>query len=481
MSSSLIDSAAPAAAPVVSSGGAVVPASAAVVPGAADTPDDIDIRQRSRIKRLLPQTMFGRSLLLIVLPLVLVQFVAIAVFYGRHWETVSRRLAIDVAGDIGLVIEAMKFTDNDVELTRLLENASSLTYIDFALERGASLPAPEPEGWSLFEDQLRLALNVWVARPYRIDPNSEPRDIRVQVQLPQGVLTGDVPRKRLYTSTTYIFVLWMIGSSLILLIIAAIFLRNQVKSLRRLAAAAESFGKGRPVAFTKAEGALEVRQAAAAFVRMRARIERQIRQRTEMLAGVSHDLRTPLTRLRLGLELLGSNAAAAELKSDVTEMERLIALYLEFARGEGTEVPVETDIAELVEETAAASQRDGLAVMVEQRSRPVAPVRPNALRRCLNNLVANAGRYGKHVWVSTVSVEDGVDILIDDDGPGIAPDQRDRVFQPFVRLDTSRNPATGGIGLGLTIARDVARSHGGDVRLEDSPHGGLRARVHLPR
>ena len=168
MSSSLTDSAALAAS-------AVVPAAAAVVPGTASTPDDIDIRQRSWIKRLLPQTMFGRSLLLIVLPLVLVQFVAIAVFYGRHWETVSRRLAIDVAGDIGLTIEAMKFTDNQVELTRLLENASSLTFIDFSLERGASLPAPEPPGWSLFEDQLRPALNVWVARPYRIDPNSEPR------------------------------------------------------------------------------------------------------------------------------------------------------------------------------------------------------------------------------------------------------------------------------------------------------------------
>jgi two-component system osmolarity sensor histidine kinase EnvZ len=200
-----------------------------------------------------------------------------------------------------------------------------------------------------------------------------------------------------------------------------------------------------------------------------------------MLAGVSHDLRTPLTRMKLGLELLGSNPAAAGLKSDVIEMERLITLYLEFARGEGTEVPVETDIAELVGETASASQRDGLAVTVEQPSRLVVPVKPNALRRCLNNLVGNAGRYGKHVWLSSVSVEDGVDILIDDDGPGIPPDQRDRVFQPFVRLDTSRNPATGGIGLGLTIARDVARSHGGDVRLEDSPHGGLRARVHLPR
>src|SRR5947209_2176419 len=473
MSSSLIDRAALADAAVVSvdPGGQVEPV----------TPHDIDIRQRSPIKRLLPQTMFGRSLLLIVLPLVLVQFVAIAVFYGRHWETVSRRLAIDVAGDIGLTIEAMKFTDNQVELTRLLENASSLTFIDFSLERGASLPAPEPPGWSLFEDQLRPALNVWVARPYRIDPNSEPRDIRVQVQLPQGVLTADVPRKRLYTSTTYIFVLWMIGSSLILLIVADIFLRNQVKSLRRLAAAAESFGKGRPVTFAKAEGALEVRQAAAAFIRMRARIERQIRQRTEMLAGVSHDLRTPLTRLKLGLELLGSDPGAAGLKSDVAEMERLIALYLEFARGEGTETPVETDIAALIEDIAASSRREGAGITVEQPSRLVVPVRPNALRRCLNNLIANARRYGGHVWLSIAPVEDGVDILIDDDGPGIPESERDRVFQPFVRLDSSRNRATGGIGLGLTIARDVARTHGGDVQLDDSPHGGLRARVHLPR
>src|SRR5436305_10665134 len=171
-------------------------------------------------------------------------------------------------------------------------------------------------------------------------------------------------------------------------------LRIHVNSRRRLAAAAEEFGKGRPVSFTKPEGALEVRQAGAAFLRMRARIERQIRQRTEMLAGVSHDLRTPLTRMKLGLELLGSNPAAAGLKSDVMEMERLITLYLEFARGEGTEVSVETDIAELVEELAAGSRREGAALTVEQSSRLVVPVRPNALRRCLNNLVANARRHG---------------------------------------------------------------------------------------
>jgi two-component system osmolarity sensor histidine kinase EnvZ len=174
------------------------------------------------------------------------------------------------------------------------------------------------------------------------------------VQLPEGVLTANVPRKRLSTSTTYIFVLWMIGSSLVLLLVAAIFLRNQVKSVRRLAAAAESFGKGRSVSFTKVEGALEVRQAAAAFIRMRGRIERQIRQRTEMLAGVSHDLRTPLTRMKLALELLGGDPTAAGLKSDVADMERLITLYLEFARGEGTEAPVETDVVELIEQVAAS-------------------------------------------------------------------------------------------------------------------------------
>jgi two-component system osmolarity sensor histidine kinase EnvZ len=273
----------------------------------------------------------------------------------------------------------------------------------------------------------------------------------------------------------------MVGSSLVFLAIATVFLRNQVKSLRRLAAAAEAFGKGRPVSFTKAEGALEVRQAGAAFIRMRERIDRQIRQRTEMLAGVSHDLRTPLTRMKLALALLGEDSAAAELKSDVAEMERLVNLYLDFARGEGTETTADTDLSLLIEDVAATTQRQGAPLTLGRIEELVLPVRPNALRRCLANLIANARHYGRHVWVSSVPVADGVDILVDDDGPGIPAAERERVFQPFIRLDTSRNPSTGGVGLGLTIARDVARSHGGDVRLETSPQGGLRARVHLPR
>src|SRR5438046_3158951 len=220
------------------------------------------------------------------------------------------------------------------------------------------------EGSSLFEEQLHVTLRERVGRPYRIDAVSDPRYTRIQIQLPEGLLAADVPRKRLSTYTTSIFILWMIGSSLVLLSVAALFLRNQVKSLRRLAAAAEGFGKGRPVAFNKIEGALEVRQAAAAFMQMRDRIQRQIRQRTEILAGVSHDLRTPLTRMKLALELMEGDPAAAGLKSDVAEMERLVNLYLDFARGEGTESPVETDIVLLVEDLATATRRDGTPLAV---------------------------------------------------------------------------------------------------------------------
>src|SRR5207302_320927 len=417
---------------------------AAAEPPVDSAPDSFEIRQRSWLKRLLPQGTFGRSLLLIVMPLVLVQIIAVWVFFARHWETVSTRLSQDVAGDIGLVIDAMKFAHTELELTGLLENASALTNIDFVLERGAGLTPEVPEGSSLFEEQLRDTLRERVGRPYRIDAVSDPRYARVLIELPEGVLAADVPRKRLSTYTTSVFVLWMIGSSLVLLSVAALFLRNQVKSLRRLAAAAEGFGKGRPVPFSKVEGALEVRQAAVAFNQMRDRIRRQIRQRTEMLAGVSHDLRTPLTRMKLGLELLGGSPAVAELKSDVADMERLVNLYLDFARGEGTETPVDTDIALLLEDVVAAMRREGTPLSVEPGPELVLPVRPNALRRCLTNLIANARQHAGHVWLASVELEDGVDILIDDDGRGIPMAERERVFQPFIRLDASRNSSTGG-------------------------------------
>ena len=440
-----------------------------------------EIRARGWVKRLAPRTMFGRALLIVVIPLVLLQAIATWVFYDRHWAAVSWRLAAGVIGDIALLIDAMQLAGSETEINRLLDRAAAVTDLEFTWSRGEKLLSPPAGKGTMLEEQLAQAMRGRVDLPYRIDEAGDPRGTQIQVQLAQGMLKVEVPSKRLFSPTTYIFVMWMIGSSLVLLAVATIFLRNQIKSLRRLAAAADGFGKGRPVPFFKVEGAVEIRQAAVAFMTMRDRIQRQIRQRTQMLAGVSHDLRTPLTRMKLALELLGNDLAVEELKSDVAEMEHMVHGYLDFARGEGTEEPLETDVSLLLEDVAAAMRRDGIPLSVTAGSEFVMPVRPNALRRCLGNLIVNARRYGSHVWLTGVAVTGGIDILVDDDGPGISPTDRGRVFRPFVRLDQSRNLSTGGVGLGLTIARDVARSHGGDIRLETSPQGGLRARVHLPR
>jgi len=440
-----------------------------------------DIHPRGWIKQLLPRTMFGRSLLIVVMPLILLQAIATWIFYDRHWAAISWRLSTGVAGDIGLIIEAIPLAGSGPATTRLLQRAGLLTDLEFTLRRGARAPPPLPPSGTLIEDQLTQAMRGRVDLPWRIDRLDDPHGPRIRVQLAQGLLTVGVPWNRLYSPTTYIFVMWMVGSSLVLLAVAILFLRNQVKALRRLAAAADGFGKGRPVPFFKIEGAVEIRQAAVAFITMRDRIQRQVRQRTQMLAGVSHDLRTPLTRMKLALEILGEDPAVEELKSDVAEMEHMVHGYLDFVRGEGTEAPIETDITLLLDDVAIAMRREGSQLSLTGPAEYVLPVRPNALKRCLANLIGNARRHGSHVWVTALPVADGIDILVDDDGPGIPLADRGRVFRAFVRLDPSRNPSTGGVGLGLTIARDVARGHGGDVRLEDSPQGGLRARLHLPR
>ena len=442
--------------------------------------DELEIRRDPWIKRVLPRTMFGRSLLIVVMPLILLQAIATWVFYDRHWAAVSWRLSAAVAGDIGLLVDTLKLAASPPQTAALLGRAKAQTDLDFSISRNVTLPPPSPATGRLVEDQLTQAIQGRLNLPFHIDLLDD-GGAAVKVQLSDGVLSVDVPRNRLYSSTTYIFVMWMLGSSLVLLVVATIFLRNQVKSLRRLAEAADSFGKGRPVPSFKVEGAVEIRRAAIAFMTMRDRLQRQIRQRTQMLAGVSHDLRTPLTRMKLALELLGNDPAVTELKSDVAEMEHMVHGYLDFARGEGTEASVETDISILIEDLSADLRREGTPLTVVAPPEYVLPVRPNALRRCLANLIGNARRHGSHVWLTGIAVADGIDILVDDNGPGIPPANRARVFRPFVRLDSSRNPSTGGVGLGLTIARDVARSHGGDVRLETSPQGGLRARVHLPQ
>ena len=335
------------------------------------------------------------------------------------------------------------------------------------------------QNWDI-EDTFVKVLRSSLQRPFNIKESAIEKHILVNIQLSQGVLQVEFSRKRLFSSTTYVFVLWMVGTSMILFGLATIFMRNQVKPIRRLAIAAEDFGKGRDTPNFKPEGAREVRQASSAFIAMRDRIKRQVSRRTEMLAGVSHDLRTPITRMKLQLELLKENKNTGDLVKDLSEMEHMLEGYLAFARGEGEEIPKEVDVVELVKQVIEDLKKNGANIGLSSEKEVLISLRPNLFRRCIANLIENADRYASAVFLE-LTVEAGfVKIVIDDNGPGISEKLRDQVFRPFFRIDDSRNLDTGGVGLGLTIARDAIISHGGEIELQDSPTGGLRVLIKLP-
>ncbi|AUN29502.1 two-component sensor histidine kinase [Niveispirillum cyanobacteriorum] len=433
---------------------------------------------------MVPATLFARSMLIMMTPVVLAQAIATFVFYDRHWDTMTNRLANSVAGEIALVIEQMSRDGDEKAREETLSMAARHTDILFTWTAGEVLDDPPARLYSGLEETLGQALDDRVRRPWRINSNVAHKWIEIRVQMPDGVLSVLSPERRLYSFTSYLFIIWMLGSSLVLFSIATLFMRNQIRPIRRLAVAADAFGKGRDISDFRPEGALEVRQAAHAFLLMRDRIRRQIAQRTEMLAGVSHDLRTPLTRMKLQLAMMPDMAEVEEIKADVAEMQVMIDGYLSFARGDGEEEERQVDLSLLLAEIAGNARREGarltLDPMVTQGDAVILPLRLLSLRRCLTNLIGNAARYGRHVWLSLERRGNFVEILIDDDGPGIPEDQREAVFRPFHRLEPSRNQKTGGVGLGLTIARDIARRHGGDILLRDSPQKGLRAVVRLP-
>jgi two-component system osmolarity sensor histidine kinase EnvZ len=434
---------------------------------------------RFGVKKVLPRSLLGRSLLIILLPLVILQVVAFTIFYGSYLDVTSRRLAFAIAGEVAQAIELMHRFPGDDNRDWILYSAWQRLEVPMRYAPGAKISSNR---WinqlGPMDDDLAAALQSKVGLPYTMDWTSDPRNVEIEIQLPDGVLEVEAPRKRLYTSTLYLFVMWLAGSALLLFTIAAMFMRIQVRAIRRLAAAAEAFGMGRDRGPIKPEGAIEVRQAAGAFNRMQARISRFLTQRTEMLAGVSHDLRTPLTRLRLALAMLPKEGALAEdvtdMTADVEEMERMIGGYLSFARGEGMEQAAQVDLSNIVGDVAAGARRAGAQVDVSVPAGLTLLLRPDALRRALTNLLDNARRHARRIAVSALRGERNVELFVDDDGPGIAPDRRESVFRPF------ETGGGGGTGLGLTIARDIVRAHGGDILLEKSPLGGLRARIRLP-
>ncbi len=434
------------------------------------------------LELMLPRSLLGRSIMIIVTPVVLLQVVSAWVFYDSHWNTVTRRLAQSVAGDIAAAIQMMPRPINEERAQRVFRIARDTMRINLDFKPGDILPNdPTIMRQNLVDRQLTNALESRVERPFIIDSRSLQNQVEIHVQLPEGVLQVTVERRRLFSSTTYVFFLWMLGTSLVLLSMATIFMRRQVRPIRRLAQAADDFGKGRDVGEFVLDGAAEVEVAGRAFNQMRARIRRQIQQRTEMLAGVSHDLRTPLTRMKLQLAMMGTAPAIEDLKRDVGDMERMVNAYLAFARGEGTEQPSEVDIVAAVGDVVAGARRDGTRIgFATAEEALTVPLRRDAFRRALTNIVANAQRHANRIDVVLNRRRGRVEILVDDDGPGVPVDKREEVFKPFFRIEASRNVETGGIGLGLTIARDILRSHGGDLTLGDSPLGGLRAVLQLP-
>jgi two-component system osmolarity sensor histidine kinase EnvZ len=438
------------------------------------------VHVRIAVKRYLPKSFLGRSIMIIIMPLILLQVVSTWVFYDRHWNTITRRLADSVAGEIGLVIDAMGKFEQQENVNWLTGSAADLGLF-FTFKEGEIIPnAPPVTGSGILDTRLANAMRERVRRPFHIDTWSHDRLVQMKVQVPDGVMEIFVPRERLFSSTTYIFVMWMVGTSLLLFAIATMFMRNQVRPIRRLADAVDNFGKGRDVPDFRPEGATEIRRAAAAFERMRGRINNALTQRTEMLAGVSHDLRTPLTRMKLQLEMLGDARGVEDLKEDLREMEVMVEEFLAFARGEGTEEAVESNLDEIVSTVARSAAADGRDVVAKTDGDMKILIRPNAIRRCITNLVVNAVTHATAVEIGASRRGTLVEITVDDDGPGIPEEEREAVFKPFYRLDSSRNPGTGGTGLGLSIARDLARGSGGEVTLEDSPLGGLRATIKLP-
>ena len=429
---------------------------------------------------VLPKGLYARSLIIIIAPVVLLQSVIAYVFMERHWQLVTRRLSSAVTADVAALIDIYETFPQDKNGETLSRIANDRLNLDVDFLPDAALPPPGPKPFfSILDQALSEELSRQVARPFWIDTVGRSNLVEIRVLLDHTVMRVLARRSQAYASNSHIFLLWMGGSSLVLLAVAILILRNQIRPILRLAEAAESFGKGREIEF-RPRGAREVRQAGHAFIEMKRRIERAIEQRTAMLNGVSHDLRTILTRFKLSLALFDETPEIEDLKRDIDEMSRMLEGYLAFARGDAGEQSVTTDLRTLLAELRSDAERQGDTTSVEIVGDPLVTVRPDAFRRMLFNLVSNASRHGTRIAISANHENRWLLINVDDDGPGIPPQDREDVFKPFVRLDEARNQDEGGSGLGLAIARDIARSHGGDILLGDSPLGGLRATVRLP-
>jgi two-component system, OmpR family, osmolarity sensor histidine kinase EnvZ len=430
----------------------------------------------------MPKGLYTRALIIIIAPMVLLQSVLTFVFLERHWETVTKRLSTATVQNIAMLIDIYRSYPQDGNYETLIRLADDDLRLSLQIVPDEELPqARSKPFFDLLDRTLSDEITRQIGRPFWIDTVGRSDLVDIRIKVDDAVVHVLARRSQTYASNSQIFLLWMLGTSLVLLTVAILFLHNQIKPILRLSDAAESFGKGRPMPFDfRPRGAREVRQAAQAFIEMRDRIERHVEQRTTMLAGVSHDLRTVLTRFKLQLAMLEESPELEAMRGDVDEMQAMLEDYMAFAKGDSGEDIVRADIGDIL--TEVSKQAHGAkSISIDVDGEPlVVPLRRHAFKRAVANLVNNAVRFSEHVAVSAGRQDGSLVVEVEDDGPGIPEAEREHVFRPFYRLDHARNQDAGSTGLGLAIARDIARVHGGDISLSQSRLGGLKAVLKVP-
>ena len=428
------------------------------------------------IKKFLPQTLLGRSILILVVPLIILQLIITIIFYNRHWDTITRHRTIDFVKDITLVVESFEKNKSIENQKWTLNNVSEKLQLQTFYKKNKTLNLEE-YGQKPTKLKKYLLENLDpLNKKFYLDINDEKKLITVMVELDDGILEFRANKKRIYSSTTYIFILWMISASIILFIVALLFLKNQIKPIRKLAIAVDRFGKGKNIGNFKPSGAREVRRVSNAFKIMKERIENSITQRNKMFSSISHDIRTILTRMKLNLELHKLDKGG--LKKDLVEMEEMVEEYLKYAKGEEKEKIQKVNIISLINLIKKRYSKKN--IYFNNGKKINISVKLNSIKRCINNLLSNSLKFSKNIEITCNKKNNYVEIIIDDDGPGIPQKERKKVLQPFYRVEDSRNRDTGGIGLGITIAPDIINNHGGNFFLDKSPLGGLRAKIYLP-
>ena len=428
------------------------------------------------IKKFLPQTLLGRSIMILVVPLIILQLIITVIFYNRHWDTITRHRTIDFVKDITLVVESFEKNKSIENQKWTLNNVSEKLQLQTFYKKNVTLNLEQHELKPTKLKKYLLENLDPLNKKFNLDINDKKKLITVMVELDEGVLEFRASKKRIYSSTTYIFILWMISASIILFIVALLFLKNQIKPIRKLAIAVDRFGKGKNIGNFKPSGAREVRRVSNAFKIMKERIENSISQRNKMFSSISHDIRTILTRMKLNLELHKLDKGG--LKKDLVEMEQMVEEYLKYAKGEEKEKIQKVNITSLINLIKKRYSKKN--IYFNNGKKINISVRLNSIKRCINNLLSNSLKFSKNIKITCNKKNNYVEIIIDDDGPGIPEKERKKVLQPFYRVEDSRNRDTGGIGLGITIAADIINNHGGNFFLDKSPLGGLRAKIYLP-